>query len=115
MTTRSRFARPLGVLVAAMVLLAVTALTALPAHADGEAPAYTPPAYTPSSNYPAPPPPGHTSGNGDGSVTVVGKPTFLPVTGSDALLIGGIGVAVVASGAGLLFMSRRRMAAEAAA
>ena len=67
--------------------------------------------YGGSSNYPSPEPPG-------GEVPprtprVVGSPSFLPVTGGDALGLAALGVTVAGVGAGFVVWSRKRSAVPA--
>lgn len=64
--------------------------------------------YGGSSNYPSPNPPGGEAP--PRTPRVVGTPSFLPVTGGDAIGLAALGVTVAGIGAGLVVWSRKRSA-----
>jgi LPXTG-motif cell wall-anchored protein len=61
------------------------------------------------SSYPTPdPPPGTPASPNTPSSGDPGRPSVLPITGSDALGLAAIGLGVTAAGAALVIVSRRR-------
>src|SRR5665811_1121553 len=102
--------RLMQALVAAAVAALFIVAAAGMASADGN---YGGSNYGGSSNYPSPNPPG--SDHPPRTPRVVGTPSFLPVTGSDALGLAALGVTVAGIGTGLVLWSRKRSTATARA